>query len=208
MIKAEKDTIVPLAFLAVLTASLVCNVYLGRIVQSDRLSAHASSTAPHEAKTEQKLDVMDVTQPEGGSLRIRLQNDRPTVLYVFAPTCGWCARNLQNIEALSVQTKDRYRFIGLSTGSHNLRGYLQKHTLPFPAYENISDADLKMLDFRGTPQTIVVSAAGIVEHNWSGAYAADGTEDTIQKYFSVRLPGLGLRSTPLPMTSAPARSEP
>lgn len=200
MIKAIKANFIPLIFLLVLSASLAGNVYLGRIVRSVRSTAQITHGTSQEARTHQQLGSMAVTRPDGSGTRISLRGDRPTILYVFSPSCSWCAKNFQNIQTLSVQSKDRYQFIGLSTGSHDLGDYLKTHHLSFPAYEGVSDSDLKAIDYRGTPQTVLVSSSGVVEHNWPGAYMG-GTADAIQKFLNVRLPGLLTAPTSLPATA-------
>jgi len=116
------------------------------------------------------------------------QTDLPTLLYVFTPSCGWCAKNMANIKALADQARDRYRIIGLSLSSKNLRGYVAEHSLDFPVYE-VSAESARSYRLGGTPQSIVVSVDGKVLRNWGGAYS--GTlQQEIEQYFGVRLPGL------------------
>jgi len=43
--------------------------------------------------------------------------------------------------------------------------------------------------FTGTPQTVVVSPAGKIIHNWVGVYD-EATGSAVQSFFGVHLPGL------------------
>lgn len=190
------------AFLVVLSASLATNLYLARIVLSYRGNTAAtnsvSSASTREANTRQVLTMLHVSNIDGINTRLNMINDRPTVIYMFSPTCSWCEKNLQNIQLLSAQAGKHYRFIGISTSSRDLRQYLAKNPLVFPVYAISSGADLKTIDFRGTPQTIVLSPYGVVEHNWQGAYIG-WTAQAIQQYFSVNLTNAkdSFASTPL-----------
>ena len=51
----------------------------------------------------------------GNSVMVNYQTDRPTVLYFFSPSCGWCERNWSNIRSLANETKGKYRFVLVST---------------------------------------------------------------------------------------------
>jgi hypothetical protein len=42
------------------------------------------------------------------------ETNQATVLYVFTPTCIWCARNLNNLKTLLANDSDHYRSIALS----------------------------------------------------------------------------------------------
>jgi hypothetical protein len=117
----------------------------------------------------------------------------PTVLYIFSPTCGWCARNLSNIRALAAARSSSFRFIGLSLSGPKLKDYAANTRLGFPIFEIKSYAAIKGLPLGGTPQTLVVSPTGRVIKNWPGAFMGD-QETQVEEYFGVKLPGL---STPL-----------
>jgi hypothetical protein len=56
------------------------------------------------------LTAQDLT---GQSTAIRFSDtDRPTLLYVFTPSCGWCKKNEDNIKSLATQTGDRCEWLG------------------------------------------------------------------------------------------------
>ncbi len=125
--------------------------------------------------------------PEGRRL-IERPGQRALVLYVMAPTCGWCVRNTPNIKKLAESRASDYKFIGLSLAADGLPSYLRDHPLPFPVYV----ADQATIDGYGlgtTPSTIVISQAGRVAKKWNGAYAPAWI-GTVEGYFGVKLPGL------------------
>jgi len=62
----------------------------------------------------------------------------PTVLYIYRPTCGWCAKNLQNIKELAQHVQQTGgRVIGLSLETDGLEQYVQKSDMGFPSYTDI-----------------------------------------------------------------------
>ena len=119
-----------------------------------------------------------------------LDNDRPTVLYVFKPECGWCTRNLPNLKALARSVSGEYRFVMLSLTDGALRDYVARNELgAIPVYGGLAEAERITYKLGGTPQTIVVSKEGKVLKSWMGAYTGAAAEE-IEEYFDTRLPGL------------------
>lgn len=116
-------------------------------------------------------------------------NDLPTVLYIFKPSCNWCARNLQNIQFLTATVGKEYRVIGLSLDNDKLRDYVAQHNLNFPVYTDLPVAVGSAYKLGGTPQTIVVSNQGKVLKSWMGAYSGK-LQQEVDDYFHTRLPGL------------------
>lgn len=114
---------------------------------------------------------------------------KPTVLYILRSGCSWCTRNAANFTALAEHLRPTHQVIVLAQDSdlEPLRTYTANTYPGFPVVWQLP-ADL-LEKFGGTPQTIVVSAKGVVEKNWAGAYASQ-TLDGIESFFGVRLPGL------------------
>lgn len=112
-----------------------------------------------------------------------------TVLYVFSPSCGWCARNLANVKDLAQQVDGRFRFVALSLSDDKLREYVTDKQLNFNVYGGISSETRSAYKLGGTPETIVVSSDGRVQKVWYGAYVPDTAQD-VEKYFHAQLPGL------------------
>lgn len=124
-----------------------------------------------------KPETIDFSGGKGGS-----------VLYIFNPDCGWCAKNLENIRALAAARTD-LRFIGISVISAKLTAYVQSSGLRFPVCSIASYGDIHELKLGATPQTIVIAPDGKVAKNWIGAYTA-GQQKEIESYFEIKLPGL------------------
>lgn len=117
--------------------------------------------------------------------------DRATLLYVFTPSCGWCKKNEDNIKALTTQTGNKVRFVGLSLSQEGLKEYVAQK-LPSAMVVTPDARTVTAYKLTGTPETILVSPAGIVLRVWKGAYA-DSSKREVEEYFQVKLPGL--RST-------------
>jgi peroxiredoxin len=174
------------AICVLLLASVSLNVVFGRALWVSRHTA-AENADPATGGTVPPLSVEDL---QGRTAILQLAGaTEPTVLYIFSPQCHWCARNLQNIRTLAQLRTGSYRFIGLSLDSPNLQSYLAFARYGFPIYSVQSPENLASLDFRGTPQTIVVSPRGVILKNWAGAYM-DSQSTDVESYFSVKLPGL------------------
>ena len=112
-----------------------------------------------------------------------------TVLYIFAPDCGWCKRNIANVRAMARGASPRLRFIGLSLTSDGLREYLSQNDPGFPVCWGLSDDVKAAYRMGGTPQTILISDQGRVLKNWMGAYSGELKKE-IEAYLGVTLPGI------------------
>jgi len=132
------------------------------------------------------IRILDGIDSDG---RLHLGDGRPSILYVMAPTCPWCARNLENVRTLAKEAGLAYRFIGLSNTREGLKEYLLKTPLPFPVYAVDAQHLPKGVDPTVTPQLVLVRPDGIVEKVWYGAFGEKTTKD-IEALFHVKLPGL------------------
>jgi len=166
--------------------SLALNVQLGWKLRAGGAARAGGSAAalsagaligPVTAKT---LDGQPVTLNFG-------EDSRATVLYVFSPQCGWCDRNLANINTLA--RSPSYRVVGLSLVDRSLEKYLGTHRLDFPVYADAPARVVSALGLGSTPQTLVISPSGKLLKNWVGAYTAS-LETEINAYFGVKLPGV------------------
>jgi hypothetical protein len=108
---------------AALVISVTVNVLLARKIRG---LDNAQSARMADRLLEVGTTVPPITgkRLDGGSGQISYQGTpQPTVLYVFTPTCMWCARNLSNLKTRLANDSDHYRFIALalSRGSGRLR---------------------------------------------------------------------------------------
>jgi peroxiredoxin len=123
------------------------------------------------------------------------QASKPTVLYVFTPTCSWCFRNMDNFKELVARTGTDYRFVGLSLSKEGLPEYVAAHGLTIPIYSGLSTETKKNYKLGGTPQTIVVSPEGKVLQDWVSAYSGD-QKSQVEAFFHATLPGITAMSKP------------
>ena len=141
------------------------------------------------------LSHVDARTLAGLDVVVDFASDTPTVLYVFAASCGWCAANYHNILALASVPSDRYRFVGVAHDEGDgdaLEEHLRDYPLPFDVFV-LADADRPA--FRTTPQTVVVGTHGVVDHSFPGAFT--GRMLAYAEYvFGVRLPGLKVGPEP------------
>ena len=86
-----------------LVCSVGLNVLLARKVNQLR-SAQNASAADRLLKIGTNVPPITAMRLGGQVETISYaSSDRPTVLYVFTPQCGWCTRNLDNLKALLEQ---------------------------------------------------------------------------------------------------------
>ncbi len=166
-----------------MVGSVVLNVLLARKVRSTGASSHVLQVGVN-------VPPITATRTDGKIETIAYSSsDRPTVLYIFTPTCSWCERNMDNIKAL-IHLKDaEYRFIGLSLSGEGLSSYVRAHGLALPTYSELPQDLLQVYKLHGTPQTIVVSPEGRVIQNWMGAYVGN-QKSQVEAFFHVSLPGI------------------
>src|SRR5262249_53112646 len=89
-----------------------------------------------------------------------------TVVYFLAPSCTWCARNMDNFKTLLGKSGEQYRFLALSLSDQGLSQYVANNDLKLPVYSGLSPETLKAYKLGSTPQTIVISPEGMVLQDW------------------------------------------
>jgi peroxiredoxin len=130
------------------------------------------------------LSVTDLNH-SASSLRLR-RDGPPTLMYVFSPSCHWCKRNLQPMQALMSLEKTQYSTVGVSLTDLGLSQYLRENPMPFPVYV-VSPQTASKVGLMYTPETIVIDKNGQVLRTWIGAYS-NNTKNDLQNYFRVSLP--------------------
>ena len=179
-----------LVLLTLLALSLAGNVYLYRT------RGMAAGAPPiQELKQGQTVPVLRGRGLDGRDVTLDFKT-REAVLYVFAPKCGWCERNLANAQSLARAVAPTHDFWAIALDAENLPDYLQRRDLRWRVVSDLP-ADLRAAYGLGvTPQTIVVGRNGRILKTWSGAYTSE-MERQIESYFGIDLPGL---------TSSPSRA--
>lgn len=172
-----------LSLVAMLVISLSFNVYLARRVDSHQ--PLPLIPIKENAKLPAVLQLLDA---DGKPAQLAFNGSQPTVLYVFSPLCPWCKRNEANVQALVAAAGSRYRIVGISTISTDLKQYIADGHAPFPVYQLKSQDQMRQLGLTGTPETLVVDPDAKVEKVWAGAYL-DPAKEQVEKYFGLTLPG-------------------
>ena len=124
-----------------------------------------------------------------------LDAKRPTILYVFSPTCLWCEKNWENIESLNSKIATEYDFVALSVSEQGLDELAERRDWTFPIVKEPSTATVLAYRLGDTPQTILVSQDGHVIKNWQGAYTGSVKKE-VEEYFGLSLPGVSDDPTP------------
>jgi hypothetical protein len=175
--------------LLLLIPSVILNVALAQKIKSQRYRiAYLSSEGPQVGAAALPIEVMDLR----GTRHVIAYSDSslPTVLYVFSPSCHWCAQNVSNLKSLGAAVSDKYRFVGISLTTQGLKEHLRE-VMPdnFLIYTSPSETATVAYRFGGTPETLVVSREGKVIKRWRGAWTGDSKAD-IENFFQHPLPGL------------------
>jgi peroxiredoxin len=178
-----------LFLLVLLGLSLTLNVFL-----AFRLLTLPAAVAgqPRMLAAGTKVPSLEAKELDGTPAVIAYSpGDRPTLIYVFSPTCPWCLRNIPNIKAIAEARSADYRIVGLSLdgGRENISRYLAEHRLDIPVLVQPTAETFARYKLGSVPMTIVVSGSGEVEKVWHGAYGGAVAGD-VSAFFSVSLPGL------------------
>lgn len=190
-----------IAVLTLLAASLIVNVVLSRQLNEYR-GVLAVLKAEGRLAVGTTLPDIETTGLDGTAQQLSTRSGQPMLLYVFSPQCGWCTRNLKNVQAIAAQTAGRIRTVGLSLTNDELVEYVRANDLRFPVYGRLSGNSEEILKITGTPTTILISADGVVEQIWRGAYQPS-MEIDIERRLGVSLPGV---DPPPPLTPPAAPS--
>jgi peroxiredoxin len=176
-------------FFLLLVASIITNLLLARKVRvQEQMLIAMSAKANLIGLT---VPPIDVRTADGQVQRITHSGDRATVLYIFRPECGWCEKNVANINALAAQINQKYRILGVSLPSERAREYVDQGILQFPTYSEVEETTQLAYKLGPTPQTLVISSEGRVLKNWKGAYSSTLKQE-IEEYFNLHLPGINV----------------
>lgn len=174
---------------ALLLGSASINILLALKIKSEQRKVELIK-AENRLQTGRSVPDIIGKSPEGVSTEIDFPDmKRPTILYVFTPTCIWCKRNFNNMMVLRHGVGNRYAFIGISLTQDGVREYVARHAIDYPVVSDISEATKIVYKMGGTPSTIVVSADRKVLQVWTGAYSGPLKRE-IEQYFKIELPGL------------------
>lgn len=148
-------------------------------------SARTSSEGPSSYVLVPKLPVRDL---ENHDVDLVVgSDDKPTVIYVFSPSCVWCERNASAVRSLAAQAPGRYTLVGLSLSSEGLSEFISKHRMDFPVYKDLADPLVKLYAIGMTPEVLVLRPDGRLVARWRGAFFRGDTKALIERFFSVKI---------------------
>jgi len=178
------------AMMFIVALSLASNLYLAYTISN----LAANPTPKFSARVPLSIGVSapDISAKNlaGTDEKISFKEiDKPSIIYVFSPSCIWCNRNQENLETIIASKRATHRIIGVSLASEGVKEYVAKHNFDFPVYVNLTPDTVRAYNLGGTPQTIVISSSGKVEQNWEGAFVGE-VKSEVEKYFGIALPGI------------------
>lgn len=168
--------------LILLGASLGLNVYLG-------LGLGGRPAAARGLVPGARMPNLIAAGPEGGTKTVNWgEGGRPTLLYIFSPSCAWCRRNDPNFSEVARVSGSQYNVVGFSLSAEGLKEYLSHRKIAYPVYVSLGDGSDRAFTNNPTPSTVLISANGVVEEVLDGAYSG-AVKKRIETRFGVRLPG-------------------
>ena len=192
-------------WLSVLTTVCVLSLTANAIVGSRALYGRFSQgQRPPSIPVGAVAPALSVVDSQGSPSQLTFKGEQPTILYVFSPSCVWCARNLPGIKQIASSVSNRYRVVGVSLVETGFNQFVAGKTLPFPLYalEGPQGAALRTLGFQGSPFTVAIGQDGRVIAGWVGAYGQH-TKASVESFFGIVLPPLAVVQAAPPMTTQP-----
>jgi len=167
---------------------LVCSVG-ANVLQARKIFALVDPSVPRHSRVGKSVAPIQVQSPDGSRHVVRFNVGVPTVVYFFSPTCAWCERNWDNVRALAAASAGRYRVIAVAAESR-LSAFVDTHALPqVDVFGGLTAEAQTALGLSSTPHTLVVSAQGLVSHDWIGAYQGTVLRE-LEDLLDISLPGL------------------
>ena len=173
------------AMASLLGLSLAINIFQARYIYKSQVSDEMSNSRG-PAKPGTKLSPLEVADISGGLTRIEYKKRKPTILYIFQPSCVWCKRNAQAVNLLSSRTTAKYDMVGLSLHDEGLSEFISQHRVGFPIYKATVNSNLDAYGFEATPETVVIAPDSSVIRSWNGAYL-DANQAETEKFFGTSL---------------------
>ena len=174
-----------------LAVSLIQNLVLGVGIlrlSGGKIAPPSSESLPTGPKVGAVVPPLDVQRFKGARELVGFSADRkPTLMYVFSPSCSWCAKNLSNVKTILRAATTSHHVLALSLDP-NVDDYVQTAALNVPIYIKPSEKMFGPYGLGPTPLTFVVGPDGKVLKSWVGAYSGE-TQKDVEAYFGVKLPG-------------------
>lgn len=161
----------------------------GNLLQARKILALVDPSVPRHSRVGTAVQPIELIAPNGDRRTLRFNERQPTLLYFFSPTCAWCERNWDNLRTLAAASSGRFRVVAVARET-DLREFVGSHQLPgIDVNGGLSSEAYYALALSSTPHTLLVSAEGIVSHDWVGAYQGTAVRE-IEDLFDISLPGV------------------
>lgn len=156
---------------------LLLGLNFALIRQNRELKVRLAQPAPAmQVSTGALLPALEGFGAQGEKLLFDYGRDaRPTVIFVFSPTCSFCEENWPRWRQVTEHLDQTLvRAVAVDVSSSATPEFASAHGLAgMPLLVRVEPKSLISYRFRLTPQTIVINAQGRVEKVWSGVLTAD-----------------------------------
>lgn len=170
-----------------LAACLLVFLNLLLLRQNHRLKSELTRLSPPEISVGAVLPPMRGTNLKGEEVTVNYKQDnRKTLLIVFAPDCPVCNESGSSwkklIEAID---KDKFRVVAVSLVPEGTADYVNRHDLStVSVLARIRPEDRAAYKLAQVPQLLLIEQGGKVEKVWTGAIRGAMSED-MQKSLGV-----------------------
>ena len=158
------------------------------LLQAERLWAATGPQPSPASAIGRAVPEIEGYTLDGQRVSHRLRDGLPTVVYYFTPSCIWCERNWDNLNALTRGTQGRFRILAV-TAKRNVVGDLAARQVQAEVIEGVSTPVLASFGFRSAPHLVAISPDGVLTAEWLGA-PTPRLQRQIETAFDVLLPGL------------------
>ena len=117
-----------------------------------------------------KVSSFDAKDEGGKDLRIEFPHRKPTLLYVFSPTCGYCRMNETAFQSLAQAVGSKYRVLRIALTETGLEEFKDTFRPSEPLLTSPEPGLRRALRLGSTPQTFVLSPEGTVAKVWAGYF--------------------------------------
>ena len=154
-------------FSLILVSSMAANVAL--------MNANRELSAELSRKTTVPIGVvlppLEGEDLSGNAVKVAAANPgHPTVLFVFSPTCQFCASNWPNWKSiLSSEAQSGWRPVFVNTGIPSAPDFQKSHGIDhYITLEKITPGTQLAYRFSATPETIILNSEGKAVQMWVG----------------------------------------
>lgn len=177
------------AVIFLLAASLLVLLNLLLLRQNHRLKSELARLSPPEVSIGTVLPPMRGTNLKGEEVTINYKQDnRKTLLIVFAPDCPVCNESGSSWKKLTeAMDGDKFRVVAVSLVPEGTSDYVNKHDLSMiSVLARIRPEDRAAYKLVQVPQLVLIEQGGKVEKVWTGAIRGAMLQD-VQKSLGVEV---------------------